>query len=178
MFTPNTQPPDPLSDPGLFRQDLLYRLKLLELKVPPLRDRKDDIPVLANHFVATASLRFGKPAKPIHPDTLAWFQLYSWPGNIRELENLVHREFLMSQGGMIEVGPPAALRTAEGHDAPTSNAFSYLHAKRVAIHDFENRFLRQLIAQTGGNISAAARLCGTERRHLGRLIRKHHITKP
>ncbi len=92
-----------LAEAGRFRMDLLYRLKLLFLELPPLRERPGDAVLLAEHFVRACSERFGKPLKTFHPDTLAWFAAYPWPGNIRELENWVYREFLLADGPVIYI---------------------------------------------------------------------------
>jgi len=167
-----------LVEAGAFRLDLLYRLKLLHLTLPPLRARREDIALLAEHFVVQGAARYRKPALPIDPGTLAWFQRYPWPGNIRELENLIQREFLLAEGSHIAVPvPPIALAAAAAEEAPSSPLLNYRQAKRRAIDEFESRFLSELIGQAQGNISAAARISGTERRHLGRLIKKHGIAK-
>jgi two-component system, NtrC family, response regulator GlrR len=158
---------------GAFRLDLLYRLKLLHLTLPPLRERGADIALLAEHFVRACSARYRKPALPIDPQTLAWFERYRWPGNIRELENLIQRHLLLAEGESISVPAPAALsavRAAEG-------TVNYRQAKSRAIAEFESRFLANLMGQANGNVSAAARISGTERRHLGRLLKKHGISK-
>jgi DNA-binding NtrC family response regulator len=157
---------------GAFRMDLLYRLKLLHLTLPPLRERREDIALLAEYFVAKAGARYRKPVMPIDPRTLAWFEGYAWPGNIRELEHLVQREFLIADGPSIVVPAPAGEPVA---DRAPSAPLNYRQAKRQAVAEFEARFLASLIAQTNGNVSAAARLSGTERRHLGRLLKKHSL---
>ena len=159
---------------GAFRLDLLYRLKLLHLTLPPLRERRADIALLAGHFVRACSARYRKPALPFDPETLAWFERYSWPGNIRELENLVQRTFLLAEGERISVPAPPMALAASSAPAPLLN---YRQAKRRAISEFESRFLAQLIGQANGNVSAAARISGTERRHLGRLLKKHRLSK-
>lgn len=162
-------------DAGDFRSDLLYRLKLLHLVMPPLRERRGDIALLAEHFVGVGSARFHKHPIPLTTDTLAWFERYHWPGNIRELENFILREFLLADGAEISVPMPAVgLAVGTGHDGDSLN---YRLAKNHAITEFESRFLRHLIEQANGNVSAAARLCGTERRHLGRLLKKYQISK-
>jgi DNA-binding NtrC family response regulator len=158
---------------GEFRLDLLYRLKLLHLQLPPLRDRHGDVELLAEHFVRIGSARFNKPALPLDSGTLSWFERYHWPGNIRELENLVHREFLLAEGDRIAIAPPVAL-PARPHALPTSN---FREAKSRAIAEFEARFLASLLGQANGNVSEAARISGTERRHLGRLLKKYGIPK-
>jgi DNA-binding NtrC family response regulator len=162
-------------DAGEFRLDLLYRLKLLCLTLPPLSERHGDIPLLAKHFVGVGSARFHKPAKPLATATLAWFERYPWPGNIRELENLILREFLLADGAQISIPEPAAgLSAVPGQGGAQLN---YRLAKNQAIKEFESRFLARLIEQANGNVSAAARICGTERRYLGRLLKKYRIPK-
>ena len=162
-------------DAGEFRLDLLYRLKLLYLNLPPLRERHGDVALLARHFIEAGSARFGKPAILVEAATLAWFERYHWPGNIRELENLILREFLLANGPQISIPPPSVGLTAgPAYDGAHLN---YLLAKKQAITEFESRFLTRLIEQASGNVSAAARISGTERRHLGRLLKKYCIPK-
>jgi two-component system, NtrC family, response regulator GlrR len=158
-----------------FRLDLLYRLKLLHLALPPLRERPGDIRILARHFVAKAAARYGKTVLPIDDATLAWFERYEWPGNIRELENLVYRAFLLADGDRLTIPAPPT-----GH-APVSACYAlllnYRHAKNQAIEEFEHRFLAHVLREANGNVSAAARISGTERRHLGRLLKKYGVPK-
>jgi two-component system response regulator GlrR len=161
---------------GEFRLDLLYRLKLMHLQLPPLRQRRGDIPLLAKHFIEVGSARFGKPTKPLDAATLTWFERYHWPGNIRELENLIHREFLLAEGEQISIPAPPAVLSAS--PVPAEAPLNYRHAKNQAITEFESRFLKRLIEQANGNVSAAARISGTERRHLGRLLKKYCVPKP
>ena len=160
---------------GEFRLDLLYRLELMHLRLPPLRERNGDIALLAEHFLRLASTRFGKPAIPLDAATLAWFEHYYWPGNVRELENLIHREFLMAEGSRLSIPAPSSM-LAIGPDLG-DGSLNYRHAKSQAITEFERRYLARLIEQTNGNVSAAARISGTERRHLGRLLKKYGISK-
>jgi len=159
---------------GEFRLDLLYRLKLLYLTLSPLRERHGDIALLAGHFIQVGSARFRKQALPLDPATLAWFERYHWPGNIRELENLVMREFLLADGARISIAAPPALAAGP---VPDRAALNYRSAKDQAITEFEARFLTRLIEQSKGNVSVAARIAGTERRHLGRLLKKYGISK-
>jgi two-component system, NtrC family, response regulator GlrR len=159
-----------------FRMDLLYRLKLLHFTLPPLRERHGDIQLLAEHFIRVGSARFNKPVLPLASATLAWFERYHWPGNIRELENLIHRELLLAEGEQLSIpAPDAALSAWTPSGAPTLN---YRQAKNRAMAEFEHRFLAHLLEYANGNVSAAARISGTERRHLGRLLKKHGISRP
>ena len=163
---------DRLAADGRIRTDLLYRLKLLRLCLPPLRDRQGDAAMLAEHFVRTGSARFGKPPKAIAADTLGWFDRYSWPGNIRELEHLVYHEFLMTDGAEIAIATPGELcESAAAADGP----LTYRAAKAHAIETFERQFLAAAMARANGSITTAARLVGTERRHLSRLLKRYRV---
>ncbi|GLQ89906.1 sigma-54 interaction domain-containing protein [Dyella flagellata] len=156
---------------GQFRLDLFYRLRILHLRLPPLREREGDPELLARHFAQIGSARFGKCVRPFDPQTLHWFSCYHWPGNIRELENMVYQGLLLGDGPCIQLNTPAGLQAPE----PAGSSMNYRCAKERAIVEFESRFLRAAMHHSGGNVSAAARLIGTERRHLGRLLKKYQI---
>jgi two-component system response regulator GlrR len=168
-----------LAQTGEFRLDLLYRVKLMYLELPPLRARIGDPELLALHFLRTASERFRLPEKRIHPSTLAWFDRYTWPGNVRELENLIFREVLLSDADELRIDPPTeecpTLR-AGGRIQPDCRD-RFHRAKIKAIEEFERNYLSQIMAQACGNVSMAARLAGKERRALGRLLKKHGIDR-
>ena len=95
------RPLDGLVASHVFRADLLYRLKILHLELPPLRDRGSDVLLLARHFIQRFSTQYGSAAKALHPATEAWLHQHPWPGNVRELENWVHRQYLMCAGAVI-----------------------------------------------------------------------------
>lgn len=164
---------EPLVAAQAFRMDLLYRLRLLYLRMPPLRERPGDARLLAEHFIEVAARRFGGTPRPLSRDSLVWLESHDWPGNIRELENQVYQAFLMCDGPELELRPSARATSAES-DA----AVCYRDAKDRAIAEFEVRFLSRAMREAGGNVTAAARLIGTERRHLGRLLRKYGIQHP
>jgi two-component system, NtrC family, response regulator GlrR len=155
-----------------FRMDLLYRLKLMHVQLPPLRDRKGDIPLLARHFVESGAKRFGCSVRPISSDTLAWFEVYQWPGNVRELEHLVYNALLLCDRLEITVPPPPLLSAEPAGERVID---SYSCAKKQAIAAFERSYLGELIEHARGNVSVAARLARTERRHLGRLLKKYRL---
>jgi two-component system response regulator HydG len=157
---------------GRFREDLWFRLRVVPLRLPPLRERREDVPLLVDHFVRKHALRLSRP--PLVPDADAMRALldHSWPGNIRELEHLIQRGLLLAEGPRIVVPAPAAASAAPAAAPLPAN---YRQAKRQAIEQFESRFLAELIGQANGNVSAAARISGTERRHLGRLLKKHNL---
>jgi DNA-binding NtrC family response regulator len=155
-----------------FRTDLLYRLRVMYVQLPPLRDRPGDAVLLAQHFVQMFSARFEKPALPFSPAALAWIATHAWPGNVRELENVVCESFLLATGSEIDV--PALV--GDGREPGVDNR-SYRGAKQRAMQDFERAFLSRALRSAGGNVSQAARLIQTERRHLGRLLKKHGLAK-
>jgi DNA-binding NtrC family response regulator len=158
---------------GAFRADLLYRLRVMYVPIPPLRDRPGDAELLARHFVEEFSRRFGKPPLPFSAAALAWIEAYAWPGNVRELENIVCQAFLLETGPEIVISPLCG-----DPDEPDSDIRNYRRAKQRAVDDFERRFLAGVLRSTGGNVSQAARLIETERRHLGRLLKKHGLERP
>jgi DNA-binding NtrC family response regulator len=161
-----------LVEEGRFRIDLLYRLKLMHVVLPPLRERKGDVRLLSEHFVQIGSARFGRPIRPLAAATLNWFEQYSWPGNVRELEHTIYHGLLLSDGLIISIPPPPCLGGVAADPLPT-----YRLAKEQAIAAFEHAYLARVINESRGNVSVAARLAGTERRHLGRLLKKHHLVR-
>jgi DNA-binding NtrC family response regulator len=182
---------------GKFRQDLLYRLNVLTLDVPPLRERGDDALVLAQAFLRKLCSQYQVPERVFDADAVAALRAYSWPGNVRELENLLHREFLLADGDVLILpGLPrsaglerrlAARRSGDlpGNDGPRapaqvvraiSDGVAFREAKARAIADFEREYVRHLLRQSGGNVSLAARLAGKERSRFNRLVRKYQFS--
>ena len=170
-----------LTEAGLFRMDLLYRLKILFLELPPLRERTGDPKLLAQHFMQASSERFGKGVKTFHQDTLEWFDSYAWPGNVRELENIVYRAFLLAEESVIRIPPinqtHTERRTLVDRRKSMFEGLDYTRAKAMVIDDFEIKFLTSLMAKSRGNVTEAARMAGTERRCIGKLLRKYGIDK-
>ncbi len=164
-----------LSEAGVFRTDLLYRLRFFHVRVPPLRERSGDPRLLAAHFVSVAANKFQKSVRPFAPDTLAWFDRHHWPGNVRELEHLVCREFLLCEGDAIHISRPPSESADPGG---SSGTMYYREAKACAIAQFEMRYLGEVMEKARGNVSVAARLINTDRRHLGRLLKKYGIRHP
>ena len=152
-----------------FRRDLLYRINVLMLRMPPLRERSGDVLELANNFLLRFSRQYRLPAKTLHKNALTFLTQYQWPGNIRELENFIHREFLMSEGS--EIGLTEQIEPALGESADAS----FKTAKAQAITQFEQRYLQELLDQTDGNLSQAARIAGQDRSAFGKLARKYGI---
>jgi DNA-binding NtrC family response regulator len=153
-----------------FRRDLLYRLNVLLLRLPPLRERGGDALELAQSFLSRLSHQYRMPTKTLHPSAQTFIAQHSWPGNIRELENVMHREFLMSDGAEIHLGDSAQQSAAQ---TTPSDAASFKSAKAQAIGQFERRYLHDILQQTDGNLSEAARLAGQDRSAFGKLARKY-----
>ena len=170
-----------LAEAGQFRTDLLYRLKILFLELPPLRERPGDPVLLAEHFARVCSQRFGKPLKTFHPDMLAWIAAYPWPGNIRELENWVYREVLLADGPVIHPSPvdrlPMERRRRGDRRRLEIDELDYATARAKVLEDFETQFLASVLAKAEGNVTAAANLAGTERRYLGKLLKKRGLDR-
>lgn len=170
-----------LADSGAFRLDLLFRLKIMHIILPPLRMRRGDARILAQHFLAGCAERFGNGEKTLDASTLAWLDQYNWPGNIRELENLLCREYLLAEGAVIHIPPPAGLATERRakRDRRKREAMTadFNTAKKQTIAEFERCYLTDILVATHGNVTQAAGLAGKERRAFGKLLKKHDIDK-
>ena len=153
-----------------FRSDLFYRLKVFPIFAPPLRERATDIPVLVRHFVATHSRRMGKTIDTIPEETMRALTRWSWPGNIRELENLLERAVILTKGSVLYV-PLAELQVADGDtvesDSPTLHVAEREHILRV---------LRETKGLIGGADGAADRL-GLKRTTLNSKLKKLGIER-
>src|SRR3989304_4314982 len=166
---------------GRFRQDLAFRLNVIPIHLPPLRERTDDIPVLAEHFLGKYAPASGQGVKGFRPDAMEAMKRYAWPGNVRELENLVERLVVLSRGGWAEKKdlPPAMLR---GEDGPGRESAEKLRNGgldfRKAREDFENHLIRQALALTGGNRNKAAALLGLKRTTLLEMLKRKRLHGP
>ncbi|ABA58347.1 Helix-turn-helix, Fis-type [Nitrosococcus oceani ATCC 19707] len=166
---------------GNFRQDLLFRLNVMPLFLPPLRERSGDIESLATHFLYQYSLKYCRSPQAFHPTTLVWMKNYPWPGNVRELENFVHRALLLSKGPLIPL-PPQRLPSIGSEnnpplESPGGYRGSFNQAKTQVIAHFEKQYLECLMAECHGNISLAAKRAGKERRTFGKLLKKYQINR-
>ncbi len=154
-----------------FRSDLYYRLKVFPISSPPLRDRASDIPVLVRHFVANHSRRMGKTISSIPDETMEALKHWSWPGNIRELENFLERAVILTRGSSLYV-PLAELETEEEYEAAETESPTLHAAEREHIL----RVLRETRGQIGGEDGAAARL-GLKRTTLNSKLKKLRIER-
>lgn len=165
---------------GSFRQDLMYRLRIMPITLPALRERREDLPLLARYFVRRFAHRYNVDEKELHPDSLALLAAYHWPGNVRELENLIHREFLLATGPVLYITNIASTDSMSTPIEPSTTPrepilLGFQRAKAIAVAEFEKTFISQALAKSGGNVSAAARMVGKERRAFGKLLKKYDI---
>ena len=169
-----------LASIGHFRADLLFRLDLLTVQLPPLRERPGDALLLAETFVRRFCAQYRTPGRTLSAASRDALRSphQPWPGNVRELEHRVHRCFLLGSGPTVELGlaPPSPDLAAALSDESTPADFSatpFAEAKARVIADFERRYVHALLLHTQGNVSEAARLAGKERSRFGRLVRKY-----
>ncbi|MEN0064428.1 MAG: sigma 54-interacting transcriptional regulator, partial [Myxococcota bacterium] len=171
---------------GQFREDLYYRLAVVEVPLPALRDRTEDLPLLIEHLLNTAS--FEHSVKGVTPDVLQLFDQYHWPGNVRELRNTLLRAIPFCDGDLIDLQAlPDSLRTdasasakaIEPEGAPAvplpSASLSLKEAKEQIIDAFERRYLEDLLQRCEGNVSRAARSAGVDRKTIARMLKRHDI---
>jgi len=155
---------------GKFRKDLYYRLNIVTLTLPPLRERQGDIPLLSRYFVAKFTTEVGRPGKKLTPAAMQKLALYEWPGNVRELENAIESSVILSENVSIDgneiILPQSAAATGED---------SFQALKAIAIADFERKYIRERLLASEGNISKAARAAKKDRRAFFQLMRKHHL---
>jgi len=156
---------------GTFREDLFYRLNVFPITLPPLRQRKDDIPLLVNHFVAKFNSKIGKRIETIPKDTLSTLQEYHWPGNVRELESVIERAVIMSQGNVLQVLDH--FDTYRAAEEPAGQDFR-------ALVELERDHVLQVLQKTGWRIegkNGAALLLGLNASTLRARMRKYGIVR-
>jgi DNA-binding NtrC family response regulator len=169
-----------MCDNGLFRHDLYYRLNVFPIEIPPLRDRREDIPLLVDTFIRRFNLSMQKRIMSIHPEVVDAMKIYSWPGNIRELENLVERAFILESSNVLTPESfPAELFAGARKSAilAVNTALPLAEARRIAIDEFERRFIKELLAKNRGRINKSAQEADISTRQLHNLMIKHGIEK-
>lgn len=161
---------------GAFREDLFHRLNVLTILVPPLRDRREDIPLLAQSLLSAACRELGLPAKEIAPDVLGYLATRQWPGNVREMQNVMRRLAVFTEGDTVTMRVVRQVETGKALDGEEPGRLApYKEAKERMLRDFASAYLRQLLAASRGNVSAAARESGLSRFALQELIKKSGI---
>ena len=161
---------------GRFRDDLYFRLNVIPIFVPPLRERQEDIPRLADHFMAEFAREYGRRVKNFEPGAVSAIQQYGWPGNVRELRNVIERLMIMVPGDVISPSDLSFLDSAAMAPAEPVEAI----AERLTLHDarerFERAFILRTLAEQQGNMSRTAEALGVERSNLYRKMRAFGIT--
>ena len=157
-----------------FREDLYYRLRVVELEIPPLRDRLEDLPMLVARFLEQVADRLDRERKPISDSAMARLARHPWPGNVRELRNVVEQAAVMASGEAIEeedlrLDSSAVLAVAA---ALPNHAATFTDAKKLAVEQFERDYLLRALRQNGGNISRTAESIGMVRQSLQQKIRE------
>jgi DNA-binding NtrC family response regulator len=158
-----------------FREDLYYRLNVVPLSVPPLRERREDVPVLARHFVRKYSLEFKKPPAALSPEALEVLEAYPWPGNVRELENVIERCVALGEGPVIE---RRDLPFDLGFPGGVARARAGVTRLRDACEEFERQFVLRTLERANWNRVEAARLLGLHRNSLKLKLARWKIRRP
>lgn len=155
---------------GSFRQDLYYRLSMVELKVPSLRERREDIPLLARHFMARFATEYGKRIETLSPRALMVLERYEWPGNVRELEHVIGRACMLAEGTTLDVQdlPSQLIPSPDGASAEQPQ-------ESMLLEEREKQLLVRVLADTHGNQSEAARVLGIGRDALRYKMKKYHL---
>ncbi|MEN8158643.1 MAG: sigma-54 dependent transcriptional regulator [Myxococcota bacterium] len=154
-----------------FREDLYYRLKVVELQLPPLRERSEDLPALAGRFLGEVAERLGRPQKRLSPEALGALVRHPWPGNVRELQNVIEQAAVLSAGD--EIAASELGLGAPGEATPgAEEALPFSDAKRAAVERFERDFLLRALRAHDGNISRTAEAIGMVRQSLQLKIRE------
>jgi len=186
---------------GRFREDLFYRLNVIAISLPALRERRDDIALLAQHFLQKYARQTGKEVRRFSHEVVVALNAYAWPGNVRQLENAMERAVVLANAEEIVLGDlpsdvagtitPSRARDASSEPkqsvatreptpeeaidllASLMNDLPYPEAKKRLLRDFDRAYATQLLERAGGNVSEAARLAGLDRSNFRRVLRRH-----
>jgi DNA-binding NtrC family response regulator len=160
---------------GRFREDLYWRLNVIHLHIPPLRERPFDIPLLVEHFVNKIAEKSGHPPLNVPPETLATLTAYSWPGNARELENVIERACALADGSNLT---PDDLPERVRSNGQTGAMIARARERRMTLRELEKEYIVEALRMTGGNKSRAAEILGIDRRTLHRKLDEYRAEDP
>jgi DNA-binding NtrC family response regulator len=169
-----------LVEKGLFRNDLFYRLNVFPIRIPPLRERREDIPQLTELFLKQMNRFNHRGIHYVHPRVMEAFGRYPWPGNIRELQNLVERACILENTSILTPASFPAELFANGAAAapiPAETGLALADVRRRAVEDAEKRYLREVLARNGGRINRTAETAGVTVRRLNKLMNKYGMKK-
>jgi len=156
---------------GRFRDDLFYRLNVIDIRIPPLRERREDVPLLAQEFLDRLSHELGREVTGISDEALRLLMDHDWPGNARELENAIERALVTCKSGVLTADDLAFLRSA----AAPSGALTL--PAGLTLQDLERRYVAVTLQRTQGNVKAAAEALGIDRSTLYEKIKKYEIAR-
>jgi DNA-binding NtrC family response regulator len=166
---------------GAFREDLLYRLRVIELHLPPLRERREDVPAIAVHFLAEFAARYGRPVRPLTDAARRALLAHDWPGNVRELRNALERAVVLAEGDAIEPADlPPGLDARSAPLNPVDAALAGLpwaEARARALDAWERDFLAAALERHGGNVSRTAHALGLHRQSLQKRLRQIGLSR-
>jgi DNA-binding NtrC family response regulator len=161
---------------GRFREDLFYRLNVFPIHLPPLRDRREDIPILAEYFLRLAAEQLGRRFCGIDRDSLRRLQEYNWPGNIRQLQNVIEQSTILCDDRELHV-PATVLSYGRTHE-PQSTARGGLFADQPTLEELKKRYIRHLLTTTRGNMLRTAAILDVDRRSLYRMVARYDLGSP
>ncbi len=154
---------------GRFREDLYYRVHVIPIDIPPLRERREDIPLLARHFFQHFKREMNRDVQAISPEAMQHLMLHSWPGNVRELSNALERAVALASGASIT--PDDLLLGRDEPPRPQAGVQPLTEAR----NEFERAYLTQILTASRGNISRAAEMAGRYRAEIYKMLRKHSL---
>ena len=175
IIAATNQPLEPLVQGGKFREDLFYRLNVVTVTIPPLRERKEDIPLLASHFIQKFSEEYNKAISHISPEALEILTQYSWPGNVRELENTIERAVIFSVHPILlpQDLPQKFLKTIpENNLEDLTKKYPFASDHFPSLKDIEKNYVLNILRETKGNKKKAAEILGIDRTTLYRILEK------
>jgi DNA-binding NtrC family response regulator len=160
---------------GTFRRDLFYRLSVMPVRVPALRERPEDIPLLARHFVEHAGRRIKKTVRDISPESLGALMRYPWPGNVRELENVIERAVIVATGDTL--ADLERFLAPTGAHAPVDLSLPFRDAKARVVEDFERAYIDGLLKSHGGKLTAAAKHADMDPKNFSDKIQRYGLRR-
>lgn len=163
---------------GEFREDFFYRLNVLPIKLPPLRERRDDIPLIANHLLEKHCVKLNKPLKQFSQEIMDIFRNRHWEGNIREMENIIIQGILFSKSSEIhpkDAGLDKSRNPCNCLDENSFDTLDYKQAKEYTLQQFNAAYIGNILKKTEGNVTQAAKKCGLERQSLQQIMRRYDI---
>jgi formate hydrogenlyase transcriptional activator len=161
---------------GRFREDLFYRLNVFRIHLPPLRERPEDIPILADYFLQRAAPRLGRQICGIEPASMRRLQQFHWPGNIRQLQNVIEQSAILCDEGALEVSDSVLSGPCSG--ARRSDRAPDMFAENLTLEEIKKRYVSHLLTTTRGNMLRAAAILDVDRRSLYRMVARYQLGTP